>query len=113
MNKVHSLNSRSCVKVGHLYTHLKPRIPSFNQSWIRRYLSSCQFSVGGTAKSLSLELLCLSPGKSLIDAAKRRSKARVKSAEKAFEEERKKRRRKPRYEKASKQKKTSSNEGGL
>ena len=46
-----------------------------------------------------------------MDAAKRKSKARVRSSEKACEEETKKRRRKLRYEKPSKQKKTSSIEG--
>ena len=75
------------------------------------HLSICQFSVGATVKSLLLDILCLSPGKSLMDTAKRKSKDRIRSAEKACEEGAKKRRRKLRYEKATKQKKTSSHEG--
>ena len=51
------------------------------------HLSVCQFSVGVTVKSLLRDSLCLSRGSCLMDSAKRQSKARVGSAEKACEEQ--------------------------
>ena len=75
------------------------------------HLAICQFSVGATFKSLLLDVIGLSPGKSLMVAAKRKSIERVRAAEKACEEETKQRRRKLRYDKSSKQKNAKSTEG--